>query len=111
MHLSHLLLPKNKNIRQFQSRHETFDVRLSMASAKAKEGENTKIQFWSFWSRLTVQGQSGTPPIDSNVFVSVFDVRSELTCASATHSVAEIQEIIGNFSCGARHTCKTHVLC
>ena len=82
-----------------------------MASAKAKEGENTKIQFWSFWSRLTVQGQSGTPPIDSNVFVSVFDVRSELTCASATHSVAEIQEIIGSLSCDARDNVHDIVLC
>ena len=62
-----------------------------MASAKAKEGENTKKQFWSFWSRLTVQGQSGTPPIDSNVFVSVFDMRLEFTRAPLVASAAENQ--------------------
>ena len=67
MYLSHLLLPKIKKYTTISVAARAIRCTPLNASAKAKEGENTKIQFWRFWSRLTVQGQSGTPPVGSNV--------------------------------------------
>ena len=93
MHLSHLLLPKIKNIRQFQSRRETFDVRLSITSAKTKEGQNTQNPVFEL---LVAVGGSRSPPIDSNdiVLAAVFGMCFELFGAPAARSPLENETII-----------------
>ena len=49
-------------------------------------------------------GGSGTPPMHSNVFVSVFDLRLEFARAPVVASAAENEKIIGNFSACRRHS-------
>ncbi len=47
---------------------------------------------------------SGTPPIDCNVFVGVFDMYSELIGAPVTPPAAENQKIYNNFTRGTSHS-------
>ena len=49
-------------------------------------------------------GVSGTPPIDSEVFVGVFGMHSELIGAPVTPPAAENQKIYDNFSRGTSHS-------
>ena len=57
--------------------------------AKAKESPNTKNPGFEL---LVAAGGSGTPPIDSNVFVGVFDMCSKFICAPVMPSALEIQK-------------------
>ena len=78
--------------------HTSFEVRLCMLPAKAKEGQNAKIQFSSFWSQLAVRGHHRSIP-DSSVFVGVFVVCLEFIHAPAMSSALEIQKITELFCC------------
>ena len=61
----------------------------------AKEGQILQNPVFEL---CVAAGGSGTPPIHSNVFLSVFGMRLEFTRAPAMTSAAEFQEIIRKIS-------------